>query len=250
MTKMQGLHPFHYQRVQDLRDEDFPARLEFCRWILDHPNASRKILWSDEATFSRGKVFNSHNTHFWSHENPRVVRRTNYQHRFSFNLWAGMIEDKLIGPIILPNRLTGRDYLNFIQNELAELLDDVPIGTRLEMIFQHDGAPAHFSQLVRNWLNEKFPGRWMGRGGPINWPARSPDLNPLDYYLWGNMCNIIYATEIDSPEELQRRIIAATNQIKANRFEILRSTQNIRKRSRLCIQQNGNLFEHLLKINN
>lgn len=61
------------------------------------------------------------------------------------------------------------------------------------------------------------------------------------------MCNIIYATEVDSPEELRRRIIAAGNLIKENRFEILRATQNIKKRSRLCIQRNGDLFEQLLK---
>lgn len=247
MTQMQGLHPFHYQRVHDLKAEDFQPRVEFCQWILHHQNMLRKILWSDEATFSRGKAFNSHNTHFWAQDNPNVVRRTNYQHRFSFNVWAGIIGDVLIGPFILPDRLNARHYLSFLQNELPELLEDVPIHTRLEMFFQHDGAPAHFGLLVRNWLNENFPNRWIGRGGPVNWPARSPDLNPLDYYLWGNMCNIVYATEVDTPEELLRRIYAAGNQIKENRFEILRTTQHIKKRSRLCIQQNGNLFEHLLK---
>ncbi|ENN74508.1 hypothetical protein YQE_08907, partial [Dendroctonus ponderosae] len=51
------------------------------------------------------------------------------------------------------------------------------------------------------------------RGGPVNWPAQSHDLNPLDYYLWGYTSNIIYATEVDSPEELQRRICATGNQI-------------------------------------
>ncbi|ERL90160.1 hypothetical protein D910_07514 [Dendroctonus ponderosae] len=87
-----------------------------------------------------------------------------------------------------------------------------------------DGAPAHFGQPVRNWLNQHFPSRWIGRGGPVNWPARSPDLYPLDYYLWGNLSNIIYATEVDSPEELLRRICAAGNQIKLTPFEIIRAT--------------------------
>ncbi|ENN79947.1 hypothetical protein D910_04694 [Dendroctonus ponderosae] len=73
------------------------------------------------------------------------------------------------------------------------------------MFFQHDGAPSQFGQPVRNWLNQHFPSRWIGRGGTLNCPARSPDLNSLDYYLWRNMSNIIYATEVDSPEELLRQ---------------------------------------------
>ena len=30
-------------------------------------------------------------------------------------------------------------------------------------------------------VSTAFPGRWIGRGGPVPWPARSPDLNPLHY---------------------------------------------------------------------
>ena len=54
-----------------------------------------------------------------------------------------------------------------------------------KMIFQQDGVPLHFSKKVRAWLNEKFNGRWIGRGGPNSWASRSPDLTPLDFFLWG-----------------------------------------------------------------
>jgi hypothetical protein len=33
-------------------------------------------------------------------------------------------------------------------------------------------------------LDVKFPGRWIGRGGPIAWPPRSPDLTPLDIFFF------------------------------------------------------------------
>jgi hypothetical protein len=47
------------------------------------------------------------------------------------------------------------------------------------MIFQQDGASPHFGGM--EWLDENFPGRWMGRGtrrhpSPIPWPPYSPDL--------------------------------------------------------------------------
>lgn len=53
------------------------------------------------------------------------------------------------------------------------------------MYFQQDGAPAHYKDFVRVALNNKFEQRWIGRGGPIAWPPRSPDLTPCDFFLWG-----------------------------------------------------------------
>lgn len=48
--------------------------------------------------------------------------------------------------------------------------------------FQQDGAPPHYSVAVRNYLNNTFPERWIGRRGTIEWPPRSPDLTPLDFF--------------------------------------------------------------------
>ena len=32
--------------------------------------------------------------------------------------------------------------------------------------------------------------------GPVFWPARSPDYNPFDFYLWYRLEELIYAAEI------------------------------------------------------
>ncbi|GFW50799.1 DUF4817 domain-containing protein [Trichonephila clavipes] len=63
--------------------------------------------------------------------------------------------DHLIGPYILPDRLTGPSYLIFLEQVLPELLDSahVTAATRTSMWFQQDGAPAHFSISVRNHLD-------------------------------------------------------------------------------------------------
>ncbi|KAJ4449981.1 hypothetical protein ANN_01388 [Periplaneta americana] len=50
-------------------------------------------------------------------------------------------------------------------------------------IFMQDGAPPHFSNHVRRYLNDTIPGRWIGRGGGEDqlhrrWPPKSPDLTP------------------------------------------------------------------------
>ena len=53
------------------------------------------------------------------------------------------------------------------------------------MCFQHDGAPPHFTHAVRCHLDQRFGQTWIGHGGPIAWPAHSPDRTLQDYFLWG-----------------------------------------------------------------
>jgi hypothetical protein len=67
----------------------------------------------------------------------------------------------------------------------------------------HDGATAHFS-LVRDVMNNTYHRRWTGGGGPAAWPPRSPDLNPMDFHLWGHLNTLMYAALVDSEETLPR----------------------------------------------
>ncbi|GFS75576.1 uncharacterized protein TNCV_3425211 [Trichonephila clavipes] len=75
-------------------------------------------------------------------------------------------------------------------------------------------TPAHFSADVRSALDTAYPGRWIGRGGPINWPARSFDLSRLDFILWGNMNSLVYASPVDSDEALVARIAVIAGDIR------------------------------------
>uniref|UniRef100_V5GM36 DUF4817 domain-containing protein n=1 Tax=Anoplophora glabripennis TaxID=217634 RepID=V5GM36_ANOGL len=142
------LYPFHIQRAHALLPEDHPKRVQFCEWLLQQNNASenftRRILATDEATFTRNGINNFHNTHIWAVENRHEIRRTNFQQRFSLNVWAGIVAGKLVGPAILPDRLTGLDYLHFLQNNLPELLEEIPLHICQNMWYLHDGAPPHF----------------------------------------------------------------------------------------------------------
>ena len=114
-------------------------------------------------------------------------------------------------------------YADFLLDELPLLLEDVPLDTRRQLIFQHDGAPPHYSRQARQRLDEIFPGRWIGRGGPNQWPARSPDLTPLDFYLWGHMKTLVYTNKCNTKEELLQRIREAAQDIKS-KPEMLRKT--------------------------
>jgi hypothetical protein len=171
-----------------------------------------------------------------------------FQHRFSVNVWCGLIGPYLIGPYIFVGALNGRNYLDFLQNELNALLEDVPLALRLSMFFQHDGAPPHYHNAVRTHLNTMYHRRWIGRGGPIAWPARSPDLSPLDFYLWGEYKRLIYENRPKplTRDELLGRIHEATVVIKQNQDVLQRSSSQLFRRATLCINENGGHFEQLL----
>ncbi|GFX72341.1 paired domain-containing protein [Trichonephila clavipes] len=54
------------------------------------------------------------------------------------------------------------------KKNLTILLQSVPANIKARMWFQHDGMPAYFSADVRSALDTASPGRWIGRGGPVN----------------------------------------------------------------------------------
>jgi hypothetical protein len=128
----------------------------------------RNILFTDEAYFTSDGVNNKRNSHLWDRDNHHVTVESTCQHRFSVNVGCGVIGDQLFGPYIFLQRLTGDIYANVLQDELPALLENVPLQTRLQMYYQRDLAPPHFSQVVRQYRNHKFPNRWIGRGGAQN----------------------------------------------------------------------------------
>ncbi|GFV30309.1 hypothetical protein TNCV_97841 [Trichonephila clavipes] len=50
--------------------------------------------------------------------------------------------------------------------------------------FMHDSAPAHFAIVIRSYNHDTYPGKWVGCSGPVGWPPRAPDLNPLNFLFY------------------------------------------------------------------
>ncbi|KYN05077.1 hypothetical protein ALC62_04065 [Cyphomyrmex costatus] len=243
-----GLRPYHYQRVQKLLSGDAQRRVNFCAGFLaqcrrnvDFPDS---ILWTDEATFTPNGVFNSHNHVYWGEENPHVVREGAFQHRWSINVWAGMIANQVIGPFFLPPRLNGEIYADFLRNKLPVLLADVPLYVRAQMIYQQDGAPAHLHRDVRDVLNTRYRDRWIGQGGPIAWPPRSPDINVIDFFVWGYIKELVEPRRSGTENEAREAIVAAFETITPEMVH--RATRSIVPRAELCIREEGRHFEQFL----
>lgn len=244
-------HPYHLRAVQDLLPGDFRRRMDFCRWFLQMNEADHhfqsKVLWTDEATFTRSGSSNSRNTHVWAHENPYEVRTSHYQHQFSVNVWLGVVGDVLLEPIILPPRLNAEAFHGILQNEVLPQLNQIPVQRRQQIWWQMDGCPSHNGRNISDWLNQEFPERWIGRFGNVAWPARSPDLTPMDFYIWGTLKASVYSAPVQSRDELIQRIRSSCDEIRGKDVEVLRATMSVVRRCRLCIQEEGRHFEQLLQ---
>lgn len=247
----ENLYPYHFTPVQNLLPRDYRTRVEFCQWLKgklnNNPTFLNNILFTDEATFTRRGVFNWRNSHAWETENPRLKKDRHFQHEFKINVWCGVIGNTLLGPIELPPNLNGESYLNFLNNDLVDLLGDLPLQLRRNMWFMQDGAPPHFSLAVRDHLNETFPHRWTGRGSEFQWPPRSPDFNPLDFYVWGYMKSMVYAEPINTRDELWNRIQDAANSIRNNPATFSKVRLSLTKRLNACINAGGGHTENILQ---
>jgi hypothetical protein len=161
-------------------------------------------------------------------------------------VWVGIVGDYSIGPHILAHRFTGNHYRDFLLHDLPKLLEDVPLAARARMWYLHDGAPAHFSRAVRDVLSNTYHDRWIGWGGPTACHLRSPDLNLLDFYLWGHIKTLVHAAPVDNEEALHHRTVDACQTIRNYPGIFERMRRSAMRRVEACIECHGGQFEHLL----
>ncbi|GFS66421.1 uncharacterized protein TNCV_3856751 [Trichonephila clavipes] len=80
-----------------------------------------------------------------------------------------------------------------------------------ELWFQQDGATCYTARATIDLLKDTFGDHLISCFGPVNWPPRSCDLTPLDYFLWGYVKSLVYADKpqtLDHLEDNIRRVIA------------------------------------------
>lgn len=247
-------HPYKVQLVHELNEDDPDRRLEFCERLMDlchdNPQFSKKIVFSDEATFCLHGSVNRQNCRYWATENPHWMMECHSQVPQKVNVWAGVIENRVIGPFFFEENLNGERYLEFLENDLVPCLatlypdpedPDIPDNS---LWYQQDGAPAHYTRPVRQYLDTVFPGRWIGRRGAIEWPARSPDLTPLDFFLWGYLKSKVYVNRPNNIEELKIRI---TDEIRLIEPSVIDNVlQEFQHRLGYCQEVRGGHFQHLI----
>ena len=171
--------------------------VECCQILAEMTNIQPDIVnlmaFSDEAIFHTSGHVKRHNTIFWGTENPRVIREHECDSP-KVNVWCTVTAAGVIRPYCfdIPT-VTSDVYLQMVQQYA---IDELPLQIGL----------AGYALTVRAYLDHTFPGRWIGRSGPLPWPPHSPDLTPCDFWLWGMVKERVYSRKILDINDLKDRI--------------------------------------------
>jgi hypothetical protein len=237
--------PYKIHINQHLYPQDFEKRRSFCRWYIEKCRDSEKfkhnVIWTDEVRITSDGLFNRHNNHHWSIENPYATTTRLRQGRFGLNVSCFLVKDRVYY-YIYDDNLTANRYIEVLENNLRNVFEGIPENEHCDLWFQQDGAPAHNARIVRQYLSIRFPNRWIGTHGPINWPPRSPDITPMDFFLMGFLKEDIYKQQNGSLEELRRNTENAFR--KLSRIHVRNAINSIERRCNFCIRQNGEHFQH------
>ena len=244
LRKRLHLKAYKLSIVQHLTNADKVVRKEFCmqmfQRIQDDGKFLDSVIFSDESTFHVSGRVNTHNCRIWGSENPRVSLE-HVRDSPKVNVFCALSKERVYGPFFfMETTITGIVYLDMLQEFLIPQLDEDDQEGRIH--FQQDGAPPHYLGEVREYLNTRFPGRWIGRAAPIAWPPRSPDLTPLDFFLWGFVKDRVFVPPLPANVvELRTRITAVVAKVTP---EMLRSVwQETDYRWDVCRITNGSHIE-------
>ena len=238
-----GMHKFKYKIVQELKLDDIPKRLTFCRLVLNKQLEDgrwpQRIMFSDEASLHLNGMLNTHNMFYYSHHNEHRILEKPLRSP-AVTVWAMIAYDGRLKYRTMLQTMNSERYTDILNEIVLPAMESVRYHNYL---YQQDGASVHWATSVRNLLNERLPNRWIGRSGPIEWPPRSPDLSINDFYLWSHMREVVFRhPRAETLGELVQRIEHFLQNI--NLETIRHAYINFVRRCERCVEENGHHFEH------
>ncbi|GFU56538.1 hypothetical protein TNCV_2773181 [Trichonephila clavipes] len=139
-------------------------------------------------------------------------------------------------------------YANFPL--LTELLQGVAVPAHQNVWFTHDSASIHFPIAVCNHLHAIYPGRCTGRRRPIVWLSESSNLNPSDFFFWGQTKSLVYQAPVTKMEDLEVRIPVTSSNI-ASTMDSLNTSGGVGCGTMRCATSNNscdNPLEHIFNV--
>lgn len=227
-----GLHPYRLRRVQELKSADYESRLSFALKCLNYMGSNnnwlKNIFWTDEAHFHLHGGVNTHNCVIWTTDMPhKTVEKR--MHDEYVSVWCGFTTEFIIGPYFYEEpsnngfsrvTITGSRYLNMLGSFVIPSL--IEHGGLERIIYQQDGAPAHITRGVLKFLDDNFGNfgnNIISRGCEMEWPPRSPDLTPADFWLWGYLKSRVYLRAPNNILELKNAIRSEITNITSDQLQ-------------------------------
>ena len=83
---------------------------------------------------------------------------------------------------------------------------------------------------------ERFGERVVALNHAVEWPPRSPDLTPLDFFLWSYIKSTVYTTPPTNLDDLEMRIRNEMDILRQDRAMVRLAVNSMTARAELCLQ--------------
>ena len=132
------------------------------------------------------------------------------------------------------------DCAYYFGHMLPNVVDDCNRLLPTGFIFQQDGAPAHTARNAQEWLQANCPDFVT----KYQWPPNSPDLNPLDYHVWGAMLEAYHKLpkKPKTIAELKEALLMIWDKLPQGPID--KAVKDFSKRLKACVEAGGGHFEH------
>jgi len=163
-------------------------------------------------------------------------------HSPKVTVWAALSARGIIGPYFYEDQrghavtVNSERYIAMLQNFFAPALQNFD-GFNQRWWFQQDGATCHTSNDSMSAVHAIFGQKVISRRGDINLPPRSPDLSPMDFFLWGYLKSKVFNSNPLSLAELKELIREEIQKISQNTCKAV--NENFRSRLKQCQNNHG-----------
>lgn len=209
------------------------ARFSFAR-IMKNWHRWSDVIFSDESSFANHR---SCARKVWRRRGTEAPMRTssfNATRYIRINVWGAIQSNGFVALRLVSNNFDSEEYLEVISTVLPAFFQLNPY-----CIWMHDNAPIHKTQEIREFFEENGIQKIM-------WPARSPDLNPIEN-IWAHITQKLDQLldkkgEATSAAELWRRVRYCASRIP--RTEFVNLYQSIQKRLKSVYNKEGHYTKY------
>jgi len=252
LARQQCERYFEYQafkkvKCHGLTIDQKKKRIERSKRLLKstHIIEPENILFTDEKIFSlqtphipqNDRIYAKHKADIDSAHFLIPIERWPKQ----FMVWGGISGKGKTELVFIENgvKINSENYKNNILIPHVKPLNE-GIFHNINWVFQQDSAPSHSSKSTQSWCQSNLPNFISSE----DWPPFSPDLNPCDFWLWGELERRVHKKEHKNLESLKKELIKQWGLI--TNKECVEAANSFIKRLKACVKAKGNNFEHLL----